>query len=78
MSYQPEDGNRQVLVIAGALRENKGLFESDLRYGPWVIDETWATIYDSLETHPTLQVLNLWSAQYRAAPLAPAVLESRI
>jgi hypothetical protein len=40
-------------------------------------DEASAADCDSLETHPTLQVLNLRSMG-GLAPLAPAVLKSRI
>jgi hypothetical protein len=66
------NGNREVLAIAGAFRENKGLIYLDLSYGFVVNDEAWGAICDSLETHPTLEVLNLWSAS------APAVIISRI
>jgi hypothetical protein len=68
------DDERNVIAIAGALRENKGLVELNLRY-LWS-DETWGTICDSLKTHPTLQVLDLLAAG--GASLAPAVLISRI
>jgi hypothetical protein len=75
-----EDGHRQVLAIADALRENKGLIEFVLQYNGHVVsDETWGAVCDSLKTHPTLEVLQLWgSAQYEGAPLSPEVLESRI
>jgi hypothetical protein len=77
-----EVANREVLAIAGALRENKGLV--DLKF--WsefdFTDESWDTICDSLKTHPTLQVLNLepsrTSFSFGAPLLAPAVLTSRI
>jgi hypothetical protein len=51
--------DRQVLAIAGALRENKGLVDLDLQSSHSVNDETWGAICDSLETHPTLEVLDL-------------------
>jgi hypothetical protein len=51
------NGNQEVLAIAGALRENKGLVDLDLRYGLSVDDETWDAVCDSLKTHPTLEVL---------------------
>jgi hypothetical protein len=75
-----EDGHRQVLAIADALRENKGLIELVLQYnGHIVSDETWGAVCDSLKKHPKLEVLQLWgSAQYEMAPLAPEVRESRI
>jgi hypothetical protein len=40
-----EVGNRQVLAIASALRQNKGLIEMNW-YGVSVNDETWHTICD--------------------------------
>jgi hypothetical protein len=54
-----DDGNRQVLAIAGFLRENKGLVELDFQNFRRVSDETWGAICDSLKTHPTLGVLNM-------------------
>jgi hypothetical protein len=53
-------GNRQVVAIAGALRENKGLVE--FRLWPSNVemnDESWGAVCDSLKTHPTLEVLDL-------------------
>jgi hypothetical protein len=59
-------GSRQVLAIANALRENKGLVELELRsYNFFMNDETWGAICDSLKTHPTLEVLNL-RGEYQA------------
>jgi hypothetical protein len=80
LSIDLEIRNRQVLAIANALRENKGLVELMLRYdGHRDNDETWGAICDSLKTHPTLQVLQLWgSAECEGPPLAPAVLEFRV
>jgi hypothetical protein len=68
----PEVRNREVLAIAGPLRENKGLVDLDLWYDFSMSDDTWGVICNSLKTHPTLEVLNLWS------PSAPAVIISRI
>jgi hypothetical protein len=52
--------NREVLEIACALKENKGLVDLDLSFcGFRVTDETWGAICDSLHTHPTLEVLDL-------------------
>jgi hypothetical protein len=74
-------GNRELLAIASALRENEGLVDLDLNYGPRVNDETWGAICDSLETHPTLEVLHLrcirWGRCFFAVP-APSVPTSRI
>jgi hypothetical protein len=76
-SNSPDDGNRQVLATAGALKENKGLIDLDLSYGLRVSDETWGAICKSLETHPTLEVLNLRAA-YNDAWTAPAAIACRI
>jgi hypothetical protein len=74
-----EDGNRQLLAIAGALRENKGLVDLNLRYNWRASDETWNAVCNYLKTHPTLQVLNLRSIQrFGEAPMPPAVLKSQI
>jgi hypothetical protein len=71
-----EVGNQEVLAIAAALRENKGLVDLDLN-SCWVSDETWGAVCDSLKTHPTLEVLGL-SLAYTAGTLTPAVIPSRI
>jgi hypothetical protein len=67
ISSNLEDGSRQILAIAGALAEKKGLVELDFRYNlmisdeTWgaMSDETWGAICDSVKTHPTLEVLDL-------------------
>jgi hypothetical protein len=69
-----EVGNRELLAIAGALRENKGLVELDLSYCSFS-DETWGVICDSLKTHPTLEVLDLRAAN-NYATTAPDVITS--
>jgi hypothetical protein len=71
--------NRDVLAIAGALKENKGLVELDLRH-TILRDEHWDAICDSLKTHPTIQVLNLRGVFARSAEdqLGSVVLKSRI
>jgi hypothetical protein len=77
----PEDGNPEVLAIAGALRENKGLVDLDLRYKWRASDEAWDAVCNSLKTHPTLQVLNLLSMRMvgdAPTPMPPTVLKSRI
>jgi hypothetical protein len=69
-------GSQELLAILGALPENKGLVDLDLSYQDFrMSDEIWDAACDSLETHPTLEVLNLRS---REAFLAPLVLKSRI
>jgi hypothetical protein len=72
----PETGNQEVLAIAGALRENRGLVHWYLSVR-WASDETWGAVCDSLKTHPTLEVLDLSSA-YTAGTLTPAIITSRI
>jgi hypothetical protein len=54
LSRIDEVRNREVLVIAGALRENKGLVYLDLSYCFSLNYETYGAICDSLKTHPTL------------------------
>jgi hypothetical protein len=66
--------NRQVLAIADALKENKGLAFLNLSHDSSMSDEGWDAVCDSLKTHPTLQVLNLDSDAFED----PAVLKSRI
>jgi hypothetical protein len=68
-----EVGNRQVLPIAGAVKENRDLV--DLTYDFRVSDETWGATCDSLKTHPTLEVLNLQMCG--VAPWLPAVFNPR-
>jgi hypothetical protein len=70
--------NRQVLAIAGALRENRGLVDLDLRYGYPVNNETWGAICNSLKTHPALEVLTLRSIFLTDSTTTPAVLKSQI
>jgi hypothetical protein len=69
--------NQELLAIAGALKENKGLVEFNLLSR--CSDETWDSFCDSLKTHPTLEILNLIShAPAPATAPAPAVITSRI
>jgi hypothetical protein len=74
----PEDGNRDVLAIADALLENKGLVHLDLMHEFMMSDETWHAVCDSLKTHPTIEVLDLRGATSAVTTMAPAVLKSRI
>jgi hypothetical protein len=77
ISSDRDVGNQEVLTIACALKENKGLLDLDLRcYYFRMSDEIWDAICDSLKTHPTLQLLDLQCTVQ--APLAPAVLKSRV
>jgi hypothetical protein len=75
-SFSPEDADRQLLAIAGALRDNKGLVDLNLS-SCWVSDETWNAICDSLKTHPTLEVLD-FRVDFTNTTQAPVVLKSRI
>jgi hypothetical protein len=77
ISNDRDVGNQEVLAIAGALKENKGLVYLDLEHGFRMSDETWDAVCDSLKTHPTLQILDLRS-MFEGDPLAPAVLTSRM
>jgi hypothetical protein len=71
-------GKRELLPIASALKENRGLVELNLSYGCFrENDETWSVICDALKTHPTLEVLNLSSSLTVAAKI-PAVITSRM
>jgi hypothetical protein len=72
-----EDGNREVIETADALRENKGLVDLNLSHDFRMSDETWDAVCNSLKTHPTLQVLDLSSA-FIDSTIAPAVLRLRI
>jgi hypothetical protein len=74
-SNRRENSNRDFLAIADAVRENKGLVYLDLSYGLRVSDEMWGAICDSLETHPTLEVLDV-RGSFRDA--APGVIKYRI
>jgi hypothetical protein len=78
ISSSPEDGNRELLAIAGALKENRGLVDLDLIHEFTMRDETRQAVYDSLKTHPTLEVVDLQSIQFGRPPLAAALLRSRI
>jgi hypothetical protein len=67
---------QEVLTIAGGLRENKGLVQFGLDQS-FMSDEAWGAICDSLETHPTLEVLDLRTS-YANASKTQAVLNFRI
>jgi hypothetical protein len=80
LSDNVEVRNREILAIAGALRENKGLVKLILWpvYHFTMSDETWGAICDSLKTHPTLEVLDMCQMGSAFPDDAPAVLKSRI
>ncbi len=71
--------NRELLAIADAIRENKGLIEWHLTCNSDIVinDETWGVTCDSLKLHPTLEVLDI-SEIYNGATTTPAVITSRI
>jgi hypothetical protein len=70
ISDSPEVADKEVLAIAGALRENKGLVDLDLSYYKFLSDETWNEVCDSLKAHPTLEVLvlHVYSTNTLTAP----------
>jgi hypothetical protein len=72
--------NQDILAIASALEENKGLVDLDLRDCYKMSDETWYAVCGYLKAHPTLEILDVeqLSGSYTCAPLAPAVLTSWI
>jgi hypothetical protein len=75
ISSNLEVGSRELLAIAGALRENKGLVELTLTYSSLRLnDETWGAISGSLKAHPTLELLNLRGA-FTVATATPALLK---
>jgi hypothetical protein len=72
-------GNRQVLQMAGALKENRGLVDLDLWHDFTMNYKTWNAVCDSLKTHPTLEVLDIrTSGSVGVATLAPSMIISRI
>jgi hypothetical protein len=78
VSSSYEDSNQEIFAIAGALKENKGLVDLDLR-GNRMSDETWYVFCNSLKAHPTLQVLSLDYRRERDEPaLSYAELKSRV
>jgi hypothetical protein len=74
LSHNLEVSNRELLAIAGALRENKGLVELSCYGYSSMKDETWSFLCDSLKTHPALEVLGLSGAR----PMAPDMMTFRI
>jgi hypothetical protein len=76
LSSTPEDGNREVLAIADALKENKGLVDLYLMQDFTMSDGAWDAVCDCLKTHPTIEVLDLRTTG--GMTLAPALLKSRM
>jgi hypothetical protein len=74
--YIPHNGNQEVLVIASALKENKGLVELDFMQDWGMSDEAWNAFCDSLKTHPTLEVFDLGLGCRPLLP--PALLKLRV
>jgi hypothetical protein len=70
-------GNQELLAIAGAVKENKGLVDLDLRHSYSVNDVAWDAISDSLKAHPTLEFWDL-RAIFTDTATAQAVLTSQI
>jgi hypothetical protein len=76
-----DDASREIITVASALKENKGLVNLHLvnAYASASArsSKAWGAICDSLETHPTLEVLDLRTSN--AFPLeTQAVLNFRI
>jgi hypothetical protein len=73
--YNSSVSNREIVAIAGALRENKGLVKLELSFHHSSMnDETWGAVCASLKTHPKLEVLDLI---HREKTMAPDVITSR-
>jgi hypothetical protein len=78
LSNSLENKKQQLLAIASALRENKGLVTLNLNDGGHSeYDGTWYAVCDSLKTHPTLQVFNLSPVNSNPSTV-PAVTVSRM
>jgi hypothetical protein len=71
LRFSREGCNLELLVIAGALEENKGLVDLNPVHNLTMSIKSWGAICDSLETHPTLQVLRLRSLRSTRADVSP-------
>jgi hypothetical protein len=79
ISSNREVANREVLTIADALNENKGLIDLDIIQDEFRLnDETWGAIFHSLKAYPTLEVLDLNGGAFANHTIGPAALNSRI
>jgi hypothetical protein len=70
--------HRDDLAIAGALKENEGLVDLHIWYYFGNCDETWGAICDSLTTHQTLEVLEIWHLVVNPSSVPPSVITSRV
>jgi hypothetical protein len=77
LSRYHEVADQEVLAIAAALRDNKGLVDLNLSFC-WMSDEKWNAICDSLKTHPTLKVLDLRVNFTNTTMARPLLTSSRI
>jgi hypothetical protein len=65
---------RSMNEFPSVFRENKSLVRLKFDDSHWVTDDQWGAICDSLETHPSLEVLDLHPEGYTT----PAISASRI
>jgi hypothetical protein len=72
----PQVEDQQVLAIASALKENRGLVHWNLGICS-VSEVTWGALCDSLKTHPTLEVLDLRYV-HTADSMTPAGMTSNL
>jgi hypothetical protein len=75
-SRNSDIGNQELLAIAGALRENKGIVDVEIRPAFRMNIVLWGAICDALKTHPTLEVLSLGCKE--AIWTSPTVIKSRM
>jgi hypothetical protein len=74
LSSNLELGSRELLAIAPALKENKGLVDLNFSHCS-MSNETWGTVCYSLKAHPTLQVLHLRSMRTFGKTRTQALVE---
>jgi hypothetical protein len=73
--YKSSVSDREIVAIAGALRENKGLVKLELSFHHSSMnDETWGAMCASLTTRPKVEVLDLTHGEQT---MAPDVITSR-
>jgi hypothetical protein len=77
-AFDHDAANQDLLAISSALKENKGLLHLHLEYDFGKSDETWGAICDSLETHPTLEVLKLRTFYANGPSFTSSVISSRL
>jgi hypothetical protein len=76
-AFNRDAGKQELLAISSALKENKGLVDLHLWYDFGTSYETWGAICDSLETHPTLEVLEVRNVNVNPS-FDPSVVTSRV